>query len=1130
LTGAAEKLASQTVVKFSRGTPLPKWAQALAELPGTSRLDPVVMRLAETQAWVGNTPAIILNRAIKVNDRAALSQIGQFSIPFYPTFQKLALHRVVILRNEQSLDRTATVNVRLLEREEKIEEGVYGGAVTAQLLLQDVRVGDTLWITYSLEGTNPVFGKLWSTDFGWDLDQPIELRRLTVIHSKQRPLYWRQVGDFRTTPVTPIIDAIGEMQRLRFEERALAPIEYESSVPTDYLPARFLQFSEHPNWQSVAGWAENLFPKAADSFALKSVVLQFAPLGTKAEQAAAALHWVQNEIRYFSVSIGENSHRPQSPDVVLRRRYGDCKDKSYLLVSILARLGIQAKPVLVAAQAPMYPAKTIPTPGSFDHVIVRIELDRLTYYVDPTQLGQKGGLANLPPSFPGAEVLLVDKATVGLTKIPEDSSLAPSFEHIDNFSIAAFDADVVLEAREIYRGPLASWARQRYPSMSASELRKDALSLYEKQYAGVTLVGEPTFRDVAEEGHFEWVARYSLPKPVTHKDGKYTINFKTEVIDGSLGIPPKLVRNYPFKLPKGKFAGRYRLNINWPATLRAYEAPYAKMIDTPFFAVREEFVLLGNQVTYLMDYRVKRDQISAPDLPNLQIEAKRLDEFISANFSVKEQLVVKPESLDLSYRDVAALRSTLSIVDFAKTYAKSNKKSEIKVAEACDVVVVIPDMIDFLRPESTAEIADLERTMAQEKREPGVKLCMARWLAAKGEFAASVPLFEAEEPLKEDDPLRVTLAWAKFYAGDKNGAIDVMQKFKETRVKAGTYTADNAANLYALLQRMEAPVPPDLQNLASELVDGPWPRPVLAYQQGIISAEQLLKIAEANSADARSLALNDAWFYIGQRRLSAKDYLGAETAFKWFRPYGVFGSSQYRQAKAELKLLDSADKDYVEGQKAYQKKDLNAAREKWLAGANRGYGKSQFALGSLYHAGEGVPRDYATALSWFRKASEKRDALAQNMLGVMYVNGDGVEKDEKVALEWFRLSAEGGNAIAANNLGLYYLRGTPSVKQDLEAARRNFRLGAALGNPSAQAQLGRLYLDGTGVKQNFVVAFWWSTQAAQHGDGFAMVSLGDMFAKGLGQKLDLETAKSWYLKASLVGFEMGKKRLSELGK
>src|SRR5471030_584914 len=227
---------------FFRLATLPKWSVPLESLPPTDRSDPAVLRLSEAQAWVGATPAVLFNRALQVNDQSELSAIGQFSINYYPFYQKLYLHRVVILRAGVALDRTFTVNTRLLQREKNMENGMYDGATTLQLLLDDVRVGDTLWITYTVEGDNPVFGNRWAADFVWDSEIPIERRVLTVLHPRARTLYWRQLGDYRTASLTPYISQSGPIERLRFEGRAIEALESEPSVPSDYLAPRILQF------------------------------------------------------------------------------------------------------------------------------------------------------------------------------------------------------------------------------------------------------------------------------------------------------------------------------------------------------------------------------------------------------------------------------------------------------------------------------------------------------------------------------------------------------------------------------------------------------------------------------------------------------------------------------------------------------------------------------------------------------------------------------------------------------------------------------------------------------------------------------------------------------------------------
>ena len=48
------------------------------------------------------------------------------------------------------------------------------------------------------------------------------------------------------------------------------------------------------------------------------------------------------------------------------------------------------------------------------------------------------------------------------------------------------------------------------------------------------------------------------------------------------------------------------------------------------------------------------------------------------------------------------------------------------------------------------------------------------------------------------------------------------------------------------------------------------------------------------------------------------------------------------------------------------------------------------------------------------------DAGAQFNLGVMYANGEGVLKDEAEAVRWYRLAAEQGHAAAQFNLGNSY--------------------------------------------------------------------------------------------------------------
>ncbi|MGH7316325.1 MAG: tetratricopeptide repeat protein, partial [Candidatus Rokuibacteriota bacterium] len=68
---------------------------------------------------------------------------------------------------------------------------------------------------------------------------------------------------------------------------------------------------------------------------------------------------------------------------------------------------------------------------------------------------------------------------------------------------------------------------------------------------------------------------------------------------------------------------------------------------------------------------------------------------------------------------------------------------------------------------------------------------------------------------------------------------------------------------------------------------------------------------------------------------------------------------------------------------------------------------AQYQLGLRYANGDGVERDYAEAVKWYRRAAEQGVAFAQFNLGVRYANGQGVERDPVQAYHWFGVAAQG---------------------------------------------------------------------------------------------------------------------------
>jgi transglutaminase-like putative cysteine protease len=75
-------------------------------------------------------------------------------------------------------------------------------------------------------------------------------------------------------------------------------------------------------------------------------------------------------VRYTGVEFGEARLVPEFPAETLRRKFGDCKDKSTLLVAALRASGIEAYLALLSAGSGQDVMPDLPGLGMFNHAIV----------------------------------------------------------------------------------------------------------------------------------------------------------------------------------------------------------------------------------------------------------------------------------------------------------------------------------------------------------------------------------------------------------------------------------------------------------------------------------------------------------------------------------------------------------------------------------------------------------------------------------------------------------------------------------------------------------------------------------------------------------------------------------------
>ncbi len=196
------------------------------------------------------------------------------------------------------------------------------------------------------------------------------------------------------------------------------PVHAQEQLPDWYDPYGFIMVSEFNSWAEVNNWAMLLFPKSiAIGSALSSKIKEInAAYSTPEQKTTTALHFVQDEIRYMGIEMGVHSHKPANPNQVFNQRFGDCKEKSYLLCVMLNTMGIEASPVLINTTDKKAILNYLPSAFDFDHCTVRVTINNKHYWLDPTISYQRGPLSSI--SYPDYQCgLVLTDSTTALSPI-----------------------------------------------------------------------------------------------------------------------------------------------------------------------------------------------------------------------------------------------------------------------------------------------------------------------------------------------------------------------------------------------------------------------------------------------------------------------------------------------------------------------------------------------------------------------------------------------------------------------------------------------------------------------------------------------------------------------------------------
>ncbi|MBO9621342.1 MAG: DUF3857 domain-containing protein [Sphingomonas sp.] len=443
--------------------PAPAWVKPAPpiDMSKLSDGDPIMLmfdqqqRLADGQEWV------YTDMAMRIASPQVLTQAGTIPLPWQPDKGDLTIHRVEIIRGGERIDVLAgDKRFQVIQREQRLERAWLDGMLTATLPVEGLRVGDVLRVAFSISAKDPALnGHVQAAAVLIPEPTRMQFGRVRLTWPKAMKLRWlahTKVPDLQPTPTAD-----------GFEELTIPlPIAKAAEVPGDaplrFKPLPILEATDYADWADLSRDMARLYKTEGAVVAGGPIAAEVARIAAATsdprQRAAMAIQSVQDKIRYLFKGMDNGSYVPQAPAETWTVRYGDCKAKTLLLLSMLRALGIEAEATLVNSELGDLTPKRLPIPGAFDHVIVRATVGGETLWLDGTGGGTRlEDLGDVPP-FRWA--LPLREAGAGLIEMPMRANARP-----------VTDAAIDLDGRAGVLFPMPYSARITLRGASAEMLR-----------------------------------------------------------------------------------------------------------------------------------------------------------------------------------------------------------------------------------------------------------------------------------------------------------------------------------------------------------------------------------------------------------------------------------------------------------------------------------------------------------------------------------------------------------------------------------------------------------------------------------------------------------------------------------
>jgi len=566
-----------------------------------------------------NTMEFVQHYLIKIlNDRG--KRYAEIEVGYDSTYDKIEIDFARTIKSDGQVISVGEKHIRDVSR--YLNYPLYSNARVKIISMPEVANGAFIEYQVRLTRGKLVAQEHFNTLYALQSLDPIQSARFTVALPKGRALYQRILNEqYKTTQVDLIPKKITDENKdvYTWEFHDIPQIIPEPGMPPLSEITPVILLSTFSAWDEIYQWWWELAKdKIEADDPMKAKVKELTEGKTSLlEKARAIYNFTARDVRYVAIEYGQAGYEPHRASEIFKNKYGDCKDKSILLISMLKEIGVEAYPVLIGTKGVVIVPEDFPT-IVFNHCIILVKLGDQEIFLDPT--GETVLFGDLPGGDQGRKVLVFFEQEWKLMDTPKfpaehNRALSKTTLHFD-------EAENIQAARTVFTfGSYDQSQRYRLRYTMPILIEENIKQRIQDIIPGAKLLDYYIENLESMEEQIQLKYHFEGSEFLLRAGGDWRIIPQLSSID--LDLASKDSRKYPidFSIPK---ITEDILEIKLPKHYRAKALPEAIVEETPWFTYESSYQYQGDAIIFLERTHMTAQRLEPTDYPRYKSILEKL--------------------------------------------------------------------------------------------------------------------------------------------------------------------------------------------------------------------------------------------------------------------------------------------------------------------------------------------------------------------------------------------------------------------------------------------------------------------------------------------------------------------------